>query len=312
MIDEIIKGLNRGNIRMLSRAISLVEDGNDASEKILNQTFKKAGSSYRIGVTGPPGAGKSTIVSRLVKTFRNKDKKVGVVAVDPTSPFSGGAVLGDRIRMNELTGDEGVFIRSMATRGSLGGLSNAAQDVADLMTVAGFEIVVFETVGVGQGELDVAQATDSTVVVLVPESGDSIQAMKAGLMEIADIFVINKADREGAERMKIELEMMLQLRTKKDKWQPPILKTVAQTGEGIEDLLTSLDNHSEHLLDQGFLRSKRSRRLQEKIKLMISLDLQEDFWSKKKEKYLADKLAELMERKITPKELITDLKNLKK
>ena len=312
MIDEIINGLDRGDIRMLSKAISLVEDGHDASEMILNQTFKKAGSSYRIGVTGPPGAGKSTIVSKLVKAFRNEGKKVGVVAVDPTSPFSGGAVLGDRIRMNELTGDEGVFIRSMATRGSLGGLSNTAQDVADLMTVAGFEIVVFETVGVGQGELDVAQATDSTVVVLVPESGDSIQAMKAGLMEIADIFVINKADREGAERMKIELEMMLQLRTDQDKWQPTILKTVAQTGEGIEDLLVSLNTHSDHLLDRGLLKSKRSRRLQDKIKLLIALDLQENFWSKKREKYLTEKLAELMERKITPKELITNLKNIDK
>jgi LAO/AO transport system kinase len=310
MVDEIIKGLKDGDIRMLSRAISLVEDGDETSEKILNHTFKEAGTSYRIGVTGPPGAGKSTIVSKLVKFFRNEGKKVGIVAVDPTSPFSGGAVLGDRIRMNELTGDEGVFIRSMATRGSLGGLSNTAQDVGDLMAVTGFDIVVFETVGVGQGELDVAQTSDTTVVVLVPESGDSIQAMKAGLMEIADVFVINKADREGAERMKIELEMMLQLRTNQDKWQPPILKTIAQTGEGIDELKQIINKHSAHLVERGFLKSKRSRRLQEKIRLMILAELQEGFWSEKRKEYLFGKLSELMERKITPRELIMILKNM--
>jgi LAO/AO transport system kinase len=312
MIDEIIKGLDRGDIRVLSRAISLVEDGHEASDNILNQTFKKSGASYRIGITGPPGAGKSTIVSKLVKSFRNEGKKIGIVAVDPTSPFSGGAVLGDRIRMNELSGDEGVFIRSMATRGSLGGLVNTAQEVADLMTAAGFELIVFETVGVGQGELDVAQASDSTIVVLVPESGDSIQAMKAGLMEIADIYVINKADREGAERMKIELEMMLQLRFNKEKWTPPIIKTIAQNGEGISELVWHINIHSEHLQKLGYLRSKRSRRLQEKIKLMILEELEENFWTTKRTEYITDALPQLMERKITPRDVISKLKTIKK
>lgn len=309
-LEEMIRGVEKGEFRILSRAISLVEDGHSSAETILDRVYKKAGKSYRIGITGPPGAGKSTIVSRLVHWFREHDQKVGIIAVDPTSPFSGGAVLGDRIRMTELVTDEGTFIRSMATRGSLGGLSKTAQDVADLMAAAGIEIIIFETVGVGQGELDVAQAADTTVVVLVPESGDSIQAMKAGLMEIADIFVINKSDREGAERMKIELEMMLQLRTDRDKWTPSILKTIAQNNEGIDELYQNILQHEKHLKEQGFFEIKRSQKLFERMREMIRIDFEQRFWDKKKIEFLNSKMEDIVQRRITPQKVILELKKI--
>jgi len=309
-LGEIIKGVEEGQFRLLSRAISLVENGLPEAETLLDQIYKNTGKAYRIGITGPPGAGKSTIVSRLVKWFRNNNQKVGVIAVDPTSPFSGGAVLGDRIRMTELTMDEGTFIRSMATRGSLGGLSKTAQEVADLMAAAGIKTIIFETVGVGQGELDVAQASDTTVVVLVPESGDSIQAMKAGLMEIADIFVINKSDRDGAEKMKIELEMMLQLRLLKDDWSPPILKCIAQDNLGIDELFENINKHGEHLKKRGILQKKRSERLFDRIQEMIRLDLEKQFWDQKKTDYLYKKMDDILQRRTTPQQIIAELQAL--
>ena len=186
----LISKISSGDRRSIARSISIVESGNDKSTELIKDIFSKTGNAYRIGITGPPGAGKSTITNQLTKLFRKQNKKVGIIAVDPTSPFTGGALLGDRVRMNDIGMDNGVFIRSMATRGSLGGLSKKAIDAADVLDAAGFDIIIFETVGVGQSELDIAQAADTTIVVLVPESGDSVQAMKAGLMEIADFFVL--------------------------------------------------------------------------------------------------------------------------
>src|SRR5690554_472951 len=209
---RLLEEFGAGKRAALARAISIVENGRPAAQALLNALHARLGRARRIGITGPPGAGKSTLVAALVAALRARGETVGVVAVDPTSPFTGGALLGDRIRMGEVTLDPGVFIRSMATRGSLGGLALATKEVADVLDAFGFDHVLVETVGVGQSELDIAAAADTTIVVLVPESGDSIQAMKVGLMEIADLFVINKADRPGAERLAREVEMMLHLR----------------------------------------------------------------------------------------------------
>jgi len=295
------------NFRDLARAISLVENDYPEGEKLLKDIYPFTGKAYRIGVTGPPGAGKSTLVSQLVKNYRQDDIKIGIIAVDPTSPYSGGALLGDRIRMIDLINDPGVYIRSMATRGSLGGLSNRAQDVADLMDAAGMELIIFETVGVGQGELDVARATDTTLVVLVPESGDSIQAMKAGLMEIADIFVLNKSDRDGAEKMKIELEMMLQLKAPNPDWAPPIIKTIANKGDGIKELQNMVDKHRSVLKKKGILKDKRTQRTKEKIKELIKRKLEKEFWTKERNKLLEQKLPHVLNQELSPYKLSEQL-----
>ncbi len=227
-------GLFRGDRVALARAISHVENDAPDAVAILDACFEKSGTAFRIGITGPPGAGKSTLVTRLAQGYRTRGESVAIVAVDPTSPFSGGALLGDRVRMGELAGDPGVFIRSMATRGSLGGLAVHTAQVCDVLDAAGYERILIETVGVGQSELEVAQTADSTAVVLVPESGDGVQAMKAGLMEIADVFVINKADREGAERGAFAVRSALELRQKQSEWDPPVLLTIASQGDGVD------------------------------------------------------------------------------
>ena len=251
-IERLVDGVRNGDVQAIARTISLIENEHPAAEALLNALFPYTGNAYRIGITGPPGAGKSTLTAQITRQLRKEGKTVGIIAVDPTSPFTGGAVLGDRIRMAEFATDPGVFIRSMASRGSMGGLARRTQDVGDVLDAAGKDVIIYETVGVGQTELDIAEAADTTVVVLVPESGDAIQTMKAGLMEIADIFVVNKSDREGAERIKIELDLMLQLRPTKRAWEPPIVMTVAYKGEGIEELMKKMESTC------SFYRAKRS------------------------------------------------------
>ncbi len=239
------EGLSAGILgqdrRALSRAMSWVEDGHEGVEALIRGVHSRTGTAVRIGITGPPGAGKSTLVARLAQVLRARGDSVGIVAVDPTSPFTGGALLGDRIRMPDLSSDPGVFMRSMATRGSLGGIAAATHEVIDLLDAFGFRFVLVETVGVGQSELDVARMTDVTLVVLVPESGDAVQAMKAGLMEIGDLFVVNKADRDGADRSAMELESMNALRDRHGRDAIPVLKTVAVEGKGIPELLAAAE-----------------------------------------------------------------------
>ncbi|MBD3290319.1 methylmalonyl Co-A mutase-associated GTPase MeaB, partial [candidate division KSB1 bacterium] len=232
-----------------------------------------------------------------------QDKKVGVIAIDPTSPFTGGALLGDRIRMGDLSTDSGVFIRSMATRGSLGGLCERSQEVADLMDGFGFEIVMIETVGVGQSELEIVEAADTTIVALVPESGDSIQAMKAGLMEIADVFVLNKSDREGADRFLTELESILDFADENKRWKPPIVQTIANSGEGITDLQNEIENHLQYLKTTDILRKKKRKRIENYIRRLIREKLLDRFWQPETVTKLYSDLDKIMQKDISPYKL---------
>ncbi len=261
-------GVRRGDPRALARAITLIENEADAGHALVAALYGDSGRAVVVGVTGPPGAGKSTLVDQLVVHVRRLGLSAGVLAIDPTSAFTGGAILGDRVRMGGHAGDDGVFIRSMATRGELGGLARAAVDAAVVLDVAGKDVVIIETVGVGQDEIDVAQAVDVTVVVLVPGTGDEVQAIKAGIMEIADVFVVNKADREGADRMVQSIEMNLSLQTYGEhEWRPPVVKTIATAGDGVDDLWRAIAAFRERRGDAAGLRRRRgqARRLRQLI-----------------------------------------------
>lgn len=297
--EELLAAFRAGSRRALARIISLVENNHPAADRIRDALYPDVGGAYRIGLTGPPGAGKSTIANQLVKAYLRDGKTVGIVAVDPTSPFTGGALLGDRVRMHDLTLEKGVFIRSMATRGSLGGLAAKAQEVADVMDAFGKDFIIFETVGVGQSELDIAGAADTTLVTLVPESGDAIQAMKAGLMEIADIFIMNKADREGADRAMRELDAILHLRNEKD-WHPPIIKTIAVQNQGIGDICDAIQQHRAYLEQSGGLTEKRQERFAGAVKALVMQKLKEDFWDEEARRILAGHLAEMNAKTTSP------------
>jgi LAO/AO transport system kinase len=278
----------QGDVRALSRVITWIENSGGEVPPELKPIFSRVGRAFRVGITGPPGAGKSTLVDGLSMLYRGEGRTVGIVAVDPTSPFSGGALLGDRVRMNRAGVDPGVFIRSMATRGNLGGLAEAAQDSADIMDAFGKDVVILETVGVGQSELDVARAADTTVVILVPESGDGVQAMKAGLMEIGDLFVLNKADRPAADRAAEELKSALDLKAVVDGWKPPVLSTIASKGQGLPELLEALKAHWQHLTETGALKAKRLNRRRQRIRAAAEKDLLTRFWDEERTQRLEE------------------------
>jgi GTPase len=315
---KLYADFDAGQYAALARAVSIVENHRVGFDRLLARLQPRIGRARRIGITGPPGAGKSTLTAQLVQAYRHADMKVAVVAVDPTSPFTGGALLGDRIRMEAVALDPGVFIRSMATRGSLGGLAAATREVADVFDAFGIDRILIETVGVGQSELDIARTADTSMVVLVPESGDSIQTLKAGLMEIADIFVVNKADRPGADRLRNELELMLGLRNgatlknvpahhgvelsrpmtrdeqmamnpgraaraaakaeQRDSWTPPVLRTVAAKAEGVDDVMTALDRHFGYLETSGMLSHRRRARLRERVVDVVEERVRTRLW----------------------------------
>jgi len=310
MHEQLLASFDARVPAALARAVSIVENHRPGFEAILARLHPRLGRARRIGLTGPPGAGKSTLGTHLATRWRAAGLTVGIVAVDPTSPFTGGALLGDRIRMEGIALDPGIFIRSMGTRGSLGGLAASTREVADVLDAFGFDRVLIETVGVGQSELDIARIADTTAVVLVPESGDAIQTMKAGLMEIADVFVINKADRPGADRLHHEIEITLGLRMGQadrhvpahhggstrairnpayaarnaaarddaERWTPPVLATMAERGEGVEALVTAFDRHFDYLERSGVLRSRRRQRLRERVVEVVERRVRERLW----------------------------------
>lgn len=268
-IAELVSGALSGSVRALAKLITLVENEMPGAVEALQQLYPRTGHAYIVGITGPPGSGKSTLTDKITKELRKKGYTVGIVAVDPTSPFSGGALLGDRLRMQDITNDEGVFVRSMATRGTLGGLSKATADTVKILDAFGKDFILIETVGVGQDEVDIAKTADTTLLISVPGLGDEIQALKAGIMEIGDIFVVNKSDREGADRLVTELSLMLDLNPAMGPWRPPIVKIVATLGEGILDLTEKIWKHRQFLQEGSGLLRKRNERAKQEILNLI-------------------------------------------
>ena len=274
-----------GDIRSLAKTISAVEDRRPGFEDLLSTLHPQVGSAHRIGITGPPGVGKSTLTEQLVRAYRETGLTVAVVAVDPTSSFTGGALLGDRIRMKTLTGDDGVFIRSMATRGATGGLALPTREVCDVLDAFGFERIIVETVGVGQSELAIAGAADTAVLVMVPESGDGVQVLKAGVMEIADLYVVNKADRPGAEALMHEIRSMLEIRAgitgnadSPGVWNHPVLRSVAIEGEGIDELRETIENHAIAMQESGLLEERRRARLEAHTRQVVERAVLQSLW----------------------------------
>jgi len=269
MSESLTDRLLAGDPRAIARAISLVENESPAGAEVVRRIFTRTGRAYLVGVTGAPGAGKSTLVDRLTAEIRAAGRTVGVVAVDPTSPYSGGAILGDRVRMQAHAGDAGVFIRSMATRGNLGGLARATSEVALILDASGKDTIIIETVGVGQDEVDIVRTADVSIVTLVPGTGDDVQALKAGIMEIADIFVVNKADRDGADRTVASVEALLALQAfDADAWRPPIVRTVATTGDGVAELVATIERFRAHT--RATLGSRRRARAEFRLREILA------------------------------------------
>jgi LAO/AO transport system kinase len=306
-LQPLISQLRSGDTRSLARAITIVENRAPGWSELLKALFPHSGKARVIGLTGAPGAGKSTLVDQLARFYRKENQTVGIVAVDPTSPYTGGAILGDRIRMQEHFADPGIYIRSMATRGSLGGLARATADVATVLDASGRDLVMIETVGVGQDEVDIVRLADITVVILVPGMGDDVQTIKAGIMEIADIFVINKSDREGAERVEREIRMLQTLALRHDAWTPPIVKTVASDGQGIAELAAAIATFGEYLKKEGLAQKRSVENWQERLVEMLRDTLLEKARAQLGDGNLARFAEEVAEHKRDPYTLIEEL-----
>ena len=303
-----IAAIQAGERRVIARAITQIENRSAGYAVLEDALYPATGNAWRVGITGPPGAGKSTLVNQLIGTYRTAGEQVGVVAVDPSSPFTGGALLGDRVRMEARSLDAGVFIRSVASRGALGGLSRQTEAVADVLDAAGYGTLLIETVGVGQAELDIARAADTVVVVLVPESGDAVQAMKAGLMEIADIFCVNKSDHPEARALVHALRAMLHLRphTAGD-WQPRVVQTVATEAEGMQPLTEAMQAHRDHLQSANGWRIRRDDRLRRKVARLVQDAWEAGFWTPERRRVLDDALHTLNAERRTPHALAEQL-----
>lgn len=296
-MSELAERVLSGDPRAMARLISYSEDGDPRGAEEMKLVHPRAGKAYVIGVTGVMGAGKSTLICEMARELRRRGKSVGIVAVDPTSPFSGGALLGDRIRMNELVSDEGIFIRSMGTRGMLGGLASAVFDTVEILDASGKDVVIVETVGVGQAEVDIIKVADTTMVVLVPGLGDSIQTIKAGIMEIADIFVVNKADRPGIERTVAEIESLIDLVHEPGKRRVPVLQTTAKDHIGVEELIDEVGRHEDHLRSSGRLEERRRVRYEAELVEIIRKRLMTMVFDEGKFKERVETLLDLIQQK---------------
>ncbi len=303
----LIDSLRSGDVRTLARAISTVENRRPGWSDLLKALFPHTGRARVIGLTGAPGAGKSTLVDQLARLYRKRSKSVGIVAVDPTSPYTGGAILGDRIRMQEHFADPGIYIRSMATRGSLGGLARTTADVTTVLDASGRDVILIETVGVGQDEVDIVRLADITVVILVPGMGDDVQTIKAGIMEIADIFVINKSDREGAERVEREIRSLQSLAMRNLGWTPPIVKSVASDGTGVDDLAVAIAEYETYLLRENLALKKSAQNWQERLVEMLRDVMLEKARQQLGEGNIATLAAEVAEHKRDPYTLVEQI-----
>jgi len=306
-IEAWIEPLRAGDVRTLARAISVVENRAPGWSDLLKALFPHSGRARVMGLTGAPGAGKSTLVDHLARFYRKQNHTVGIVAVDPTSPYTGGAILGDRIRMQEHFADPGIYIRSMATRGSLGGLARTTADVTTVLDASGRDIILIETVGVGQDEIDIVRLADITVVILVPGMGDDVQTIKAGIMEIADIFVINKSDREGAERVEREIRALQSLALRQDGWTPPIVKTVATDGTGIDDLAEAIAGYETYLQKENLTLKKSVQNWQERLVEMLRDVMLEKARAQLDNGNMAKLAAEVAEHKRDPYTLVEEI-----
>ncbi len=307
-IQDWVERIRAGEVRALARAISVIEDNAPGAAQLLKALFPFSGKARVVGLTGAPGAGKSTLVDQLAREYRKQGRTVGIIAVDPTSPYTGGAILGDRIRMQAHHADSGIFIRSMATRGNLGGLARATTDVVTALDASGKDMVLIETVGVGQDEIDIVRLADVTIVILVPGMGDDVQTIKAGIMEIADIFVINKSDREGADRVEREIRSMQSLAMRSDHWTPPIVKTVAIEGKGIGDLAVAIANYEQFLQKQDLLLKKKISNWRERLVEMLRESLLERLLSERMKEGDLSRLAEdITEHRRDPYSLVEEI-----
>ena len=277
--NDVLDRIINNDHLAISRAISKIESGNDNDDKLFSEIYPYTHKTLKLGITGPPGAGKSTLTDQLIRLYLAEGKSVGVIAVDPSSPFSGGALLGDRVRMNNYLWNDDVFIRSMGTQGDLGGLNRKAQEAGDILAASGKDIVIYETVGVGQGEHDIAKAADLTIVLLVPESGDDVQLMKAGLIEIADIFVVNKADRNGSEKLAQSINSVLHIFKNNENFEPPVFKVSADRGEGVKSLFEGISNFLSDKAYANYLENKKISRYRNRVLSIVQDHLISNFWT---------------------------------